>query len=80
MSPPKHMRPTQLILLDLITRKIFAEEYVTLSSGLGNLLHSRVTPFLLDPNILLSTLFSKILILRSSLHVGDPDSQPNKTT
>ena len=42
----------------------------SLSSSLCNFLHSAVTPSLLGPNILLNTLFSNTLSLRSSLNVS----------
>ena len=60
-----------LILLDFITRTMLGEQYRSLSSSLCNFLHSPVTSFLLGPNILLSTLFSNSLSLRSSLTVSD---------
>ena len=53
-----------------ITRKM-NEEYISLSSSIYSFLHSPVTPFLLDPNILLSLLFTNTLSLRSSLKVID---------
>jgi hypothetical protein len=71
--------PTQLILFDLITRIIFADEYRSLSSSLCSLLHFPVTSSLLGPNILLSTLFSNTLSLRSSLSVRDQVSHPYNT-
>ena len=43
-------------------------------------LHSPVTSSLLDPNVLLSTLFSNTLSLRSSLNVSHQVSHPYKTT
>ena len=57
-------------LLDFITRIIFGEEYRSLSSSLFSFLHSPVTSSLLSPDILLSTLFSNTLTLRSSLNVS----------
>jgi len=42
--------------------------------------HSPLTPSLLSPNILLSTLFSYTLSLRSSLNVSDQASQSYKQT
>jgi len=42
-----------------------------LSSSLCNFLHSSVTSSLLGPNILLNTLFSNTLSLRSSLNASD---------
>ena len=47
---------------------------------LCSFLHSPVTPSLLGPNILLNTLFSNTLSLRSSLIVSDQVSHPYKTT
>ena len=48
--------PVHLILLDFITRKIFGEQYRSLSSSLCSFLHSSVTSSFWGPNILLSTL------------------------
>jgi hypothetical protein len=50
------------------------------SSSLCNFLYSPVTSSLLDPNILLITLFSNTLILCSFLNVRDQVSHPYKTT
>ena len=69
-----------LILLHFITRKIFDEEYKSLSSSLCSFLHSSVTSSFLGPNILLNTLFSNTLSLRSSLNVSDQVSYPYKYT
>jgi hypothetical protein len=44
------------------------------------LVHSPVTSFLLGPNIILSTLLSKILCLRSKLSARDQVLHPYKTT
>jgi hypothetical protein len=72
--------PAYLILLDLITRTILGEQYRSLSSSLYTrcLLYSPVTSYLLGPNILLSSLFSNTIILRSSLSVSDYVSHPYK--
>jgi len=43
-------------------------------------LYSPVTSSLLDPNILLNTIFSNTLSLRSSRNVSDQVSHPYKTT
>jgi hypothetical protein len=48
--------------------------------SLWSFLQSPVTPSLLGPNILLKTLFSDTLNLRSSLSVSDQVSHPCKTT
>ena len=69
-----------LILLDMITRIIFGEEYTSLSSSLCSFLYSPVISFLLGPNILLNTLISNTLSLRSSLNVSDQVSHPYKKT
>ena len=69
-----------LILLDLITRKIFGDEYGLFRSSLCIFLHSPVTSSPLGPNILLSTLFSNTLSLLSCLNVSDQVSYPHKTT
>ena len=65
-SPIRATCPAHLILLDFITRTIFAEEQRSLSSLLCS--------------FLLSTLFSITLSLRSSLNVSDQVSHPYKTT
>ena len=80
LSPIRATRPAPLILLDFITREIMGEEYRSLSSSLCSFLHSSVTSSLLGPNILLNTLFSDTLSLRSSLSVSDHVSHPHKTT
>ena len=80
LSTKSAICPTHFSLLDLITRIIIGEEYRAWSSLLCSLLHSAVTSSLLGPNILLSTLFSKTLSLRSSLNASDQVSHPYKTT
>ena len=80
LSPIRATCPAHLIPLDFITRKILGEEYRSLSSSLCSFLHSLVTSSPLGPNILLNTLFSDTLSLRSSLNVSDQVSHPYKTT
>jgi len=53
LSPISTTCPTHLILLDFINRKLFGEEYRSLSSSLCSFLHCLVTSSLLGPNILL---------------------------
>ena len=70
--------PAHLILLNFITR-ILGKKYRSLSSSLCSCLHSPVTSSLLRLNILLSTLFSNTLSLRSSLNLSDYVSHPYNT-
>jgi hypothetical protein len=78
LSPIHATCPAHLILLDLITRTILGEQYISLSSSLCSFLHSPVLSSLLGPNILLYTLFSNTLSLCSSLNVSDQVSHPYK--
>jgi len=72
--------PAYLILLDFITRTTLGEEYRSLCFSLSSFLHSPVASSLLDPNILLNTLFSNTLSLHSSLNMSDQVPHPHKTT
>jgi len=81
LSPIRATCITHLILLDFITPTIFLEQYrslSSLSSSLCNFLHSPVTSSVFDPTILLSTLFSNTLRLRSSPNISDQVSYPYK--
>jgi len=78
LCPIRATCPAHLILLYFITRTILGEEYTSLSSSLCSFLHSPVTSSLVGPNILLSTLLSNTLSLRSSLNVSDQVSNPSK--
>jgi len=61
-SPPYALHvPPISFFSDFITRTILGEQYRSLSSSLCSFLHSLVSSFLLDPNILLNTLFSNNL-------------------
>jgi hypothetical protein len=76
-SPPIHATcPAHLILLDFITRKIFGEQYRSLSSSIRSFLYSPGTSSILGPNIFLSTIFSNTFSLLSSLNVSDQVSHP----
>ena len=66
--PNRATCPAPLILLDLITRTKFGEQYRSSISSLCSFLHSPVTSSLLGPNILLNTLFSNTLNLRSAFY------------
>jgi hypothetical protein len=63
----------------LITQIIFGEEYRQFIFLLCSFLPSPATSSFLGPNILLSTLFSNTLSLRSFHNVSDPVSHPYKT-
>ena len=73
-SPMLATCPVSLIILDFINRLSFGKVFRSWISALWSLLQS-----LLGPNILLSTLFSDILSLHSSLKVSDQFSHPQKT-
>jgi len=78
LSPIRATFPLHLILLDLITRIIFGEEYGSLSSSFCCLLHFPITSSPLGPNIFLGTLFSNNLSLCSSPGVRYDSWHPYK--
>ena len=80
LSPTHTTCPAHVIVLDFITHTILGKEYRSLSYSLCSFLHSLVTSSLLGSNILLNTLFSNTLNLRSSLNVSDQVPHPYKTT
>ena len=61
--------PSKLYVNTAIPRTIFGEEYRSLSSSLCSFLYSPITLSLLGPNILLNTVFSNTVSLRSSLNI-----------
>jgi hypothetical protein len=71
--------PCVLILFHFITLIIFSKAYKLWSSTLCSLLQSPPTSCFLRPNIPLSNLFSKTLILYSYFGVTDQVSHPYKT-
>ena len=69
-----------LILLDLIAPIIFGGGCISLRSSLCSFLRSLLTSSPLGPNILLSTLLSNTLSLRSSPQWQQPSFTPTQTT
>ena len=88
VSPPKpctHLSSPPFMLHGLpisffYTQTTLGEEYRSLCFSLSSFLHSPVASSLLDPNILLNTLFSNTLSLHSSLNMSDQVPHPHKTT
>ena len=82
ISPLPHTRymhrPSHSSRFDHPNNIWWAVQIIKLS--LCSFLHSPVTSSILDPNILLNTLFSNPLSLRSSLSVSGQVSHPYKTT
>ena len=72
--------PAHIILFDLITWIMCGEQYRLLISSLYSFLHTPVTSSSLDSNILLNTLFSNTLSLRSWVSVSDQVPHPYTTT
>jgi len=77
--PPPSKCPVYLILLHFFAHLTFGEEYRLRSSLLCSHHHSPVTSSLLDPNILLSILFSNTLSLCSSIKMSDQVLHPYTT-
>ena len=80
LSPLHATCPVHVMLIELITRIKYGEEQRSLRASLCSFLHSAVISSLLGPIILLSTLFSNTLNLRSSLNASDHVTHPYKTT
>jgi hypothetical protein len=79
ISPMRATCLTHHTVLELIILIMFGEECKWWSSSLHNFLRPPVTSPLIDPNILLSILFSNNLNLCSSLSVWDQISYQYKT-
>jgi len=60
LSPISATYRVQYVLLDLVIRIVYGEQYRSYSSSLCCLLHSQVTSSFLGPNTSITTLFSKI--------------------
>ena len=71
LGPIRATWSAHIILLDLITRKTFGQDYRSLSSSVCSFLHSSRTSSLLCQNILLNTLFSVTLSLHTTLNLFD---------
>ena len=79
-SPHIHATcPSHLILLNFVTHTILGEQYKSISFSLCSFLHSPVASSLLGQNMLLNTLFSYTLSLRSSINMSDQVSHSYKT-
>ena len=74
--PKRATCSVHLILFDFINRIIFGENYRSFSSSLCIFLYPPAASSLLGPNILLSTLFSKVPSVHSSPNMSDHVSQP----
>jgi hypothetical protein len=83
LSSPLPIRatcPVHLILIDLTTRTILGEQYISLSFSICSFLHSPVTSSFVGPNIHVSPLFSNTVSLLFSLDVSDQVLHPYETT
>ena len=74
-----HVSPIPFFSI-FITQTLLGEQYRSLSSSLCSFLHFPVTSSVLDPNILLSTLFSNTLSLCSSFNVREKTLNPYQAT
>ena len=80
LSPVPVTCRAHLILFNLTTRTIMSEENKSWSSSLYIFLHSSVDSSHLGPNILLSTLLSNTLNLRSKFHTHSKQSAQYRGT
>ena len=78
-SPIHVRRQAHFILLDLIVRIKFGEEFRSWSFPLCSYLLPSVTSYLLVPNIFLFTAFSTVFSICSSLSLTDQVSHSYKT-
>ena len=79
-SPPPYVLHSPPISFFSILSPEQNDEYRSLSSSICSFLHSSVNSSLVRPNILLNTLFSNILSVRSSVNVKDQVWHPYKTS
>ena len=77
---PALLHAPPISLIDLIAGTIFFEEFRSLSSSLSSFLPSPFTSLCLAPNILLSTLYSYNLSIRSFFNMSDQVSHSYQTT
>ena len=79
-SPPYALHAPPISFFSILSPKQNGVSSTDHSSSLCSFLHFPFTSSLLGPNILLSTLFSNTLSLRSSVNISDQVSHPYKTT
>ena len=79
VAPLRATCPAHNIIIDLITRTIFGEQYTSQSSPLCSLLQSPVTSSLFGSNIPFTTLFSHTLSISCSHTVRDQVSPKSPT-
>ena len=72
--------PAHLIRLDVITRKILSEQYNSISYSICSFVQSQLNLYLFNPNILINTLLSHTLSLRSTQNGSDQVSHPYITS
>ena len=79
-SPPHVLHAPPISFFQIWSFDEFGDKYRSLSSSECSFLHSTLTSSLLGLNILLNTLFSNTLSLRSAFNVSDQVAHPYKAT